>query len=213
MKKLLLLMVIATIATNSFGQFGVQAGATFATLKITDNTSGSGSMSTSSKVGFTVGVFTDVPLSENFIFQPALNYTQKGGKTTDTFQGITDESNLTLNYLELPLNFIYKPSGGFFVGLGPTLAYGISGKSKETVTGSSTQETTVKFGSGADQVKAFEFSGNILAGYTLSNGIFFSVNYNMGFSNLSNDNSEKIKNNYFGIRLGKKFGSGMMHNK
>lgn len=213
MKKLFLSMVMITIVATSKAQIGVQAGATFATVKITDNTSGSGSMSTSSKVGFTVGVFTDVPLSENFIFQPALNYTQKGGKTTDTFQGITDESNLTLNYLELPLNFLYKPAGGFFVGAGPTLSYGLSGKNKETVTGGQPQETTVKFGSDADQIKPFEFSGNLLAGYILSNGIFFSVNYNMGFSNLSNDNSEKVKNNYFGIRVGKKFGSGMMHKK
>jgi hypothetical protein len=205
MKKLFILMVITTISFTSFAQIGVQAGATFSSLKEKDN-SGGGSQSTSSRVGFTVGVFTDIPLSDNFNFQPSLNFTQKGGKVKESGGGFNFESDLSLNYIELPLNFLYKAAGGFFVGAGPALGYGISGKLKQSGTGVSTTSEDINFGSGADEVKAFEFSGNVLAGYELPSGISFTVNYNLGFSNLSNESDGSTKNRYFGIRIGKKFG-------
>lgn len=209
MKKLFLVMVITTISMFSFAQFGVQAGATIATIK-ESSSSTSGSVSSSSKVGFTLGIVDNIPLSPNFWFRPELNFTQKGGQATDTYSTIKDEMKLTLNYLEVPLNFVYRASG-FFVGAGPVLSYGISGKSKETISGAPSGNGTtvndVKFGSGVDKVKPFEFSANILAGYLLASGISFSANYNFGLSNLSNDNSGKLKNSYFGIRVGKTFGS------
>ncbi|MEO5782626.1 MAG: porin family protein [Ginsengibacter sp.] len=215
MKKLIILMAIVAISTTSFAQFGIQAGATIATIKEKNDFPGSTSSSTSSKVGFTVGVIMDVPISNNFIFQPGLNFTQKGGKVTDKSGNETDEVKINLNYLEIPLNVIYKAAGGFFVGAGPGLGYAISGKFKETISGATppslngTTETKAKFSStdNSDDIKPFELSGNILAGYQLSNGCFIVVNYNLGFSNLSNYSDESIKNNYFGIRIGKKFGS------
>src|SRR5450759_108641 len=161
-------MVIATISTGAFAQFGVQAGATFASIK--ENVSGSTTSANKSKVGLTVGVLLDVPISSNFIFQPGLNYTQKGGKITDNSSGVTYNYSITFNYLELPLNFIYKATGGFYVGAGPALAYALSGKEKYSASDNTSGETTYKFGSdiAKDDLQAFEFSGNILAGYQLS---------------------------------------------
>ena len=199
-------MVLATISVTSFSQIGVQAGATIASLKSKDDAGGS-SESSSSKFGFTVGVFTNVPLSDNFIFQPSLNFTQKGGEEEQSSSGFTFKSDLVLNYLELPLNFIYKATGGFYAGVGPALAYGISGKAKVSGTGIPTTDEKIKFGSDADQIKAFEFSGNALAGYQFPGGISLTVNYNLGFSNLSNESGGSVKNRYFGIRIGKVFGA------
>jgi hypothetical protein len=105
------------------------------------------------------------------------------------------------------LNFLYKTpagSGSFFGGIGPDLGYGLSGTAK-----SGGESEDVHFGSSDDDdYKAFEFSGNILAGYEFSNGFFVSANYNHGFSNILNgaDSDVSAKNNYFGIRLGYKFG-------
>lgn len=207
MKKLIILMVIATISTSVFAQIGVQVGGTFASFKVEDKTTSSANQTSDSKIGFTLGVFTNVPLSTNFIFRPELNYTQKGGKVEGTFGTTSIENKLTLNYLELPLNFIYKATGGFFVGAGPALGYGIGGKAK-TKSGSTSSDEKIKFGSdeNEDDLKAMEFAGNLLAGYQMENGITLTVLYNMGFSNLSHDPDQTFKNRYFGIKIGKIFG-------
>lgn len=134
MKKLFIAIATAFISTASFSQFGITGGATLASVKIDDQSS-SLNQSTDSKVGFTAGVFTNFPISTNFIFRPGLNYTQKGGKVNETQGTLTSESKLTLNYIELPLDFIYKAAGGFFVGAGPALAYGLNGKNKYSITG------------------------------------------------------------------------------
>jgi hypothetical protein len=51
-------------------------------------------------------------------------------------------------------------------------------------------------------LKAFEFGGNVLAGYRFSNGLFIQANYNHGFSNISPDDNSKVKNKYFGLGIG-----------
>lgn len=193
-------MVIATISTASFAQIGAQVGITVANIDYDDFDD----VDKGSKVGFTLGLFHQMPLSTNITFRPGLNFTQKGGK----FEDSGEEYKFTFNYLELPLDFIYKAPGGFFVGLGPSLGYGLSGKVKYTISGNEDEED-IDFGSdeNKDIFKAFEFGGNILAGYQLANGIFFSLNYNMGFSNISFDDDEKVKNRYFGIRIGKVIGA------
>jgi hypothetical protein len=68
----------------------------------------------------------------------------------------------------------------------------------------------INFGSNEDEddYKPFEFSGNILAGYEFSNGVFVAANYNAGLSNIAvgGDSDNSLKNRYFGVKLGFKFG-------
>lgn len=211
MKKLSIILVMtvftATVTFAQIARFGVNAGVVFASGIQKD---GNTTETSKTRTGFTAGFMGDIVLTEKFSFQPGINFIQKGGKESSTTFGITIESNTTLNYLELPLNVVYNtPAGGgyFFAGLGPVLGYGMNGKAKiKSSLGETTQD--VKFGSGADEVKPFEFSGNVLAGYELSNGIFITANYNMGISNLINDapSNTSSKNRYFGIKLGYKFG-------
>ena len=216
MKKVILSVLVASAVISLNAQdirFGVTAGATFATAK--QKFQGL-SVTSDSKVGFTIGGLVDVPLANQFAFQPALNFTMKGGKQKLSFEGELFESNTSLGYIELPLNFLFRTEAGtgkFFAGVGPTLGMGISGKlkNKTTIGGQTvTEERDVKWGSkeNEDDLKPFEFSGNILAGYEFSNGVFIAANYNLGFSNIAvggnSDNS--VKNRYFGVRLGFKFG-------
>jgi hypothetical protein len=203
MKKLFILQIAlcSLITMNAQNvRFGITAGTSIASQKF--KASGI-SISGDSKVGFTAGVLADLGLSENFVFQPGLNFVQKGSKISSG--GVT--ATQTLNYIELPLNALYKTSAGsgsFFAGIGPALGYGFGGTAK-----SDGESQDIHFGSSDnDDYKPFEFSGNILAGYEFSNGFFVSANYNHGFSNILNggDADQSAKNNYFGIRLGYKFG-------
>ena len=124
-----------------------------------------------------------------------------------------DESSsdkLILDYLEVPLNFVYHNSG-FFIGAGPSVAYGLSGKEKYTdkEDPSYSGDTKIKFGSDEEELKAFEFGVNALAGYRTTGGLMFSACYNLGLTdiqNTSNDNSffevGKVKNKYFAVKIG-----------
>lgn len=196
-------LVITVAAQNT--RFGINAGVVLANLK---GEEGGEEQELDPKIGLTVGIRADVPLSENFSFRPGLNFVQKGGKDEIDILGTTYETSITLNYLELPLNFVYNASAGtgkFFFGAGPVLGFGLSGKTKFEGGGSDTEED-IEFGDADDEVKSFEFAGNLLVGYEFANGLYFQANYNPGFSNLSNATDSELKTTYFGFRLGYFFG-------
>jgi Outer membrane protein beta-barrel domain len=158
-----------------------------------------------SRLGFNLGIMADIPLAEQFSFQPAFHFIQKGGKDNQDISGIAVKYNVILNYLELPLNFVYRSKGEkghFIAGLGPSLAYGFSGKTKFSANGE-TENEKIHFGNGDDDdLKPFDLGGNVLAGYESGNGIIVTFNYNMGLINLSPDSQSKWKNSYFGLRIG-----------
>lgn len=182
--------------------FGIDAGATLSSYKVTYN---SVSITSKSKAGFTAGIISNISIGKSFSFQPALNFLQKGGTVKES--GYTDKS--TLNYLELPLNFVFNThssKGKFFAGLGPCLSFGLSGKEKYEEDGGHVEKNDIKFGSGEnDDLKPFEINGNILAGYQFKGGFFIAANYNAGLSNILNGGDEvdaKYHNRYFGVRVG-----------
>lgn len=196
----LFVFAVCSQAQMQKSSFGIHAGATFASVKA----KASGIyISSSIHTGFTAGIVSSFNLGKSFSFRPELNFTQKGGIIN--ISGIENiKDKLTLNYIELPLNFVYNTNsskGKFFAGAGPSFAFGVSGK--ERTSGMVTDEHKVKFGSGDNaDFKAFDFGLNLLTGYQFENGLFFSGNYNFGISNISPDNSEKDYNRYFGITIG-----------
>ena len=134
MKKCLLgctfLALISAAAYSQDIKFGIQAGTAIASQKAKQSGI---SITTDSKIGFTVGALADISIAENFTFQPGLNFTQKGSKFNYEDGSESIETLQTLNYIELPLHFLYNApagSGKFFAGIGPVVNYGISGKTK-----------------------------------------------------------------------------------
>ena len=201
MKKIItlftLVAIAAQIAQAQKSSFGFTAGATLS--KLTSKFEGT-SLSTQSKIGFTAGIIGDIPISKDFSFMPALNFVQKGGKSkSESFENTTN-----LNYIEIPLNFVYRTpgqSGHLFIGAGPSFAYGISGKTKANFQMEQMEEK-VKFGSSIeDDFKPFEIGANILLGYQFKNGFNIAANYNTGLNNISPQEGLKGHNNYFGLRL------------
>lgn len=185
-------------------QFGVTAGGTLASYKITASDV---SITSDSKTGFTAGLVVSVPLSKNINFRPELKYVQKGGSLSE--EGMSDK--ITLNYIEMPLNFVYHTgiSKGFFAGIGPSLGFGLSGKEKWDFGDGDAGEDKINFGSGdEDHLKPFEIGVNVLAGYQFAGGFFVSANYNAGLNNIAIGDSEydgKYHNRYFGVNIGYMF--------
>lgn len=203
------LMILLT-AFSSSGQttIGLTAGASFSNVTIKAQGI---SLSPKSKTGITAGIFLDVPLSANFSFQPALNFVQKGYKMKDE----TASETVNLNYLEVPLNFVYstKKNEGFFIGAGPSFSYGISGMDKFKSSDGSipSDNEKIKFGSGANEIKPLDFGLNALAGYRLTKGFIILASYNLGLNKINNDDGSAetgtIKNKYFSLKIGYLFGN------
>ena len=194
---LLSFILFFTAVRSQETRFGITAGASIANWTI----SASGlSINTQSVTGFTGGVIAFMPISSNISLQTGLNYVQKGAKV-DNQNGDIDV--VKLNYIELPLNFVYSHEG-FHIGLGPTLAVGLSGTEKATSQGV-TETNDITFGSGTDETSRLDIGANLTAAYVLPNGFMISANYNFGLSNLQSGGSSadgKVTNRYFGIRIG-----------
>lgn len=182
---------------------GITAGATLSNGRI----SASGiSITSDNKIGLTAGAFADVPIAELFSFQPALNFVQKGGKSE--VSDIDYESKLTLNYVEVPFNFLFKPkmqNVQFFAGAGPSIAVALSGKEKEKDNGG-TQTYKYKFGNNPDEhdMKRTDFGANFITGIETKTGIIVAINYNMSLSNVAPGDSDDgtLKNRYWGFKIG-----------
>ncbi|MBX2922415.1 MAG: PorT family protein [Chitinophagaceae bacterium] len=161
------------------------------------------------KIGFAAGLLVNMAISDNISIQPGLHFVQKGGKEKEEEESVT----LSLNYIEVPVNFIYnfgEPGSSFFIGAGPSFGVGISGKLKYK-SGDYTASTKVKFGSNEDEddFKRMDIGANILAGYNISKNLFISAQYNHGFSNLfTGGNSDgKLNNRYWSVKVGWLFGN------
>src|SRR5687767_8264513 len=82
--------------------FGIRAGVNFQNL----NGKFAGvDMENKLKAGFNVGVNAEIPLADEFYIQPGLLFTTKGAKADDD----ADNGKININYVELPVNFLYKP--------------------------------------------------------------------------------------------------------
>jgi Outer membrane protein beta-barrel domain len=221
MKKVFLFAAFAVtaVATQAQAKFGAHAGINAASQT---NKYKSGTQTTTqnfkSKVGITIGAVAEISITDAVVFRPELNFTQKGGKFKETTSGVTVDASLSTNYLELPLNVIYKfeaGGGNVFVGAGPSLGFGLSGKSKYKQSGSGItfeDNTSVKFDGKANatdndtHLKALDFGANFLAGYQMSNNIFFKASYSLGLSNINPEDGGTTKNKGFGFTIGYMFG-------
>ncbi len=163
------------------------------------------------KVGVGGGMVLSVPIGKLFSFRPELNFVLKGGSYKDDDY----KSKVTLNYLELPLNFVYNTKAGpgmFFGGLGPSVGFGLSGTAKSEEGGDEDKEK-LHFGNDEeDDLKPLEIGINVTAGYQFMNGLFVDARFNTSLNNLipgdqgDSDTKYKYHNSYFGVGIGYMFG-------
>ena len=171
--------------------------------------------------GFHAGINLEIPVGIDFYFQPGLLYTNKGAKNDEVILGQTINTKVKISYLELPLNFIYKPmlgKGHLLLGFGPYVALGIGGKATYKG-GSSSYESDIKFKNkvmttdpnNVVYFRPLDAGANMLAGYEFSNKVSFQLNAQLGlvkinpeYEGVSNDKTS-AKNTGFGFSLAYKF--------
>lgn len=163
--------------------------------------------------GFNIGVNAEIPVAQDYFIQPGVLFTTKGAREKNS------DSKYRLAYVEVPVNFLYKPmlgTGKLLLGFGPYAAYGVEAKYKPE-TGNDVDikfrnaVTTTEAVSGNPYIKRFDAGANFLAGYELSNTLSLQLNAQLGLvkinpanEGITNDNTS-LKNTGFGISAGYRF--------
>lgn len=191
-------LLIAQSTDKAKISFGILGGINFQNLN--GKLSSGDKLANDLLLGFHGGVNVQIPLAPEFYFQPGLMFAIKGAKNTTTIFGAEFTDVTKINYIEMPLNMVYKGAlgnGFVMVGFGPYLAYGISGK--QVIAGDS-----FTFERGVDY-DAFDAGGNIFAGYETASGIFFQLDAQFGMININPDDNITTKNTGFGLSVGYRF--------
>ncbi|AHF14111.1 porin family protein [Niabella soli] len=234
-KQVLKTIMIATavaISGTAMAQveIGLRAGANFSNVTWKD--ANGKKVDTKLNPGWHAGVTFDIPIADEFYVQPGALFSTKGFKTTDaasalgaTYNGTYKE---TASYIEVPVNFLYKPElgeGKLLLGAGPYVAYGLGGKWKYDAVATSGGSTATNSSDGQLEFKndtkdasdnksiygkPFDAGANLLVGYEFANKLSFQLNGQLGLVNIApNVNGQKpdgkFKNSAFGISVGYKF--------
>jgi hypothetical protein len=186
---LILAMFLISFRTKAQLKFGVRAGLN------ASNVSFPNLPNKSEKIGFHVGLFTDIPVVEDFMsVQPELSYSTKG---TD-FKVLSEKQSINMNYVDFFLPVSFKMSD-FNITVGPFASYLIS-----------TPDYTY-YNNNSVLVDAFKkFDAGLTAGLGYNfNKMMIGVRYNQGFIDVTQDNSRALlgsgKNAVGQLSLGYKF--------
>ncbi|MBD0296321.1 MAG: PorT family protein [Flavisolibacter sp.] len=222
--KFVALGILSLISTGLFAQtmkttttagsttFGLRAGVNFQNIN-GKNASGA-ELKNSLMTGFHAGVNAEIPVGTGSYLQPGMLFSKKGTELKST------NEKVKLNYIEVPLNFIYKPAlgtGNLLLGFGPYVGFGIGGKVERAgnndgkITYTKTVNETPSLTAG--QYKSFDAGGNLLAGYQFANGVSFQLNTQLGLVNINPEyggaanDQIRWRNTGFGLSLGYRLGS------
>lgn len=204
MKKIIILVAMLSFCLGLlFAQpvFGIRAGLNVASLTGEDDMDDYGS-----KLGFHVGAMMQYPMSGNFILQPELLYTMKGGTFELEFLG-KNEITGTVNYIEMPLLVKYNvemPTIKIQPYIGASIGYLLIAEieNKKTVLGVTTTTTDDVI----DDMETLEAGLNLGADVIVMQNFMLGLRYNMGLTEIVKKDT-KFKNNVIMVNLGFLFGN------
>lgn len=167
---------------------------------------------------FNAGVNYEIPIAPEFYFQPGLQFITKGTKGpvlyTDNNGTHAITREIKMNYIEMPLNLVFKPilgNGHMILGFGPYVGYSIGGNVK--FTGSPVpSDTDIQFEKEAPSndannliyFKKLDVGANFFVGYEFQKGLNLVLNSQLGLININSTTTSKMenKNTGFGLALG-----------
>lgn len=173
--------------------------------------------------GWHADLMLNIPLIDRVYLQPYFRYIRKGAVIRDQpwlkpdVPGmlVSKGRRMELNYLELPLNVVYKlplGKGHLTGGLGPYVGYGLSGrysfmttKDGETV---SQDFRDVRFsrGSGGDDnmigMSRWDAGAHFSVGYEFFSSFTVSANCNIGMKDVDRSEFTRSRNQYVGLSVG-----------
>lgn len=186
--------------------FGVRGGVNF--FNITGKDANDNKLNNDVKTGYHVGLNAEIPVGTGSYIQPGVLYSQKGAQ-------FNNNTSLKLTYIEVPVNFIYKPvlgAGRMLLGFGPYVGFGLGGKLKDAADKEHDVEFTKEYEASIakPQYKGIDGGANFLAGYELNSNISVQLNAQLGLTELTPENlpaagKTKQHNTGFGVSVGYRF--------
>jgi len=216
---LIALCILVSQAQHSKASFGLRGGINFQNINGKD--ANDDKLENNVLTGFHAGINAEIPVAPDFYFQPGLLFTLKGAKSKEVMLSQTINSKLKIAYVELPLNFLYKPllgKGHLLLGFGPYVALGAGGKATYEGGGSSADQD-VKFKNKVKTtdpddvvyIKPLDAGAGMLFGYEFANKLSFQLNAQLGLTKINPeyegaaDDKTSAKNTGFGFSVGYRF--------
>lgn len=172
-------------ASASPVRFGVKAGLNISTLSDNDF---------NSKAGFYGGVFANIPVAQDFSFQPEVMYSGMGAK----FKADSD-AKANLDYISVPLMLQYNALPNLYLEAGPQFSFLVNSKLKYKSNSADAK----------DIFKSFDFGIGLGAGYYFTQNIGVTARYVAGLTDVAKNrpdlSEDKAKNGVFQFGLACKF--------
>ena len=163
------------------------------------------------KIGFNIGAFVEIGLSDKFTFQPELLFSTQGSKSGYGAGSSSLKQIIKTNYLNVPLMLKYAVSDKFALEFGPQMGFLLSAYFVWTADyfDDSDDLSTVKEDF-KDFFKTFDFGLNFGASFDIIENIFIGARYNLGLSNIfvnfyDRVNEDKTQNSVFSMSVGYRF--------
>lgn len=209
MKKLILSIAVLAFSVSAFAQgqpmgFGIKAGVNFPKYNFSGTNN---SYQTNTATNFHVTAFLDAPISTNwFSIQPGVSLQGKGAELSSNEFGTLTQNTM---WIEVPVNFVAKfpvqQAGHFFLGAGPYVGFGISGKNKYDSDWGSTEQEFEFDKDGT--IKGTDFGLNFIGGYQFTNGLMIHGGYGLGLTDIRGSNNDffpedRLTNRVWTVGLG-----------
>lgn len=219
MKKQILSVAILATMTLSQAQevktvkdpvvrFGLKAGLNYAVLNKKIDFPNEEQSSSSPRISFHGGVFTNIHVYKKLSFQPEVLLSLQGYNEKYTHPDYINDRKIHLTYINIPLLFQYKIIDQLFVETGPQLGFAIIAKYDQKYFNTTTQITTEQKNINllnTTQFNKYSFGVNFGLGYNLTNSLFVNIRYNQAISEIDTDKRIHIKNNLIQLGAGYKF--------
>jgi outer membrane immunogenic protein len=194
MKRIIILSAVLLVAGFTYAQtptFGIKAG-----LNLT-NFVGDPDPDSEFKTGIAAGIFTNIPVSRGFSFEPSLEYSQKGARFTTS----TDtEVESRISYIDVPLMAKVDVAPSFALFAGPQVSFFVDQETKLV-----NDSSTLTFEGDNDSYRKSLAGGKVGLSYNFGT-VMLNASYATDFQNLYNDNpgDSDLKNQ--AIHVGLAFG-------
>lgn len=191
MKKIIILsaaVLFAGFAQAQSPTFGIKAGVNIAKF------AGDPDPDSEFNTGLAAGVYTNIPMSTTFSFEPSLEYSQKGAEFTT---GANSEAKTKITYLDLPLVVKYNFTPAFGLFAGPQVSFFLDQETK-LVNGSS----SITFEGDNDSYRKSLAGGKVGFSYNFGS-VMMNASYATDFQNLYTEASgnRDLKNQVINVGL------------
>ena len=186
MKKILLTaaaVVASCFANAQDAKFGAKAGLNFSSI--------AGFEGAKNQVGFHIGGYATISVSDKFAVQPELLYSAQGAK----FEG----GSLNLSYINIPVMAKFNVADKFNLEVGPQIGLLMSATAKSDNGGSEDYKSLMN---------STDFGLNFGAGYEVAENINVGLRYSLGLSQLQKElvtGATAYKNTNIQLSLGYSF--------